>query len=86
MYGDMNGFLETFKYALKFADMPLGDNWEAYTTIKSKRLVSSFGILRGVDVPDELTDDDLADDLPFMFMLYKYRKGSGFNFSEQWEG
>ena len=48
------------------------------------RLINSFGALRGVEVPEELTDDDLDDDLPYMLMLYTYRKGSGYNFSEQW--
>ena len=33
-------------------------------TLKGKRLINSFGALRGVEVPEELTDDDLDDDLP----------------------
>ena len=62
----------------------LSDNLHAYKTLKGKRLINSFGALRGVEVPEELTDDDLDDDLPYMLMLYTYRKGSGYNFSEQW--
>ena len=84
MYGEIDGFLETFKYALKFSDLELSDNLHAYKTLKGKRLINSFGALRGVEVPEELTDDDLDDDLPYMLMLYTYRKGSGYNFSEQW--
>ena len=84
MYGEIDGFLETFKYALKFSDLELSDNLHAYKTLKGKRLINSFGVLRGVEVPEELTDDDLEDDLPYMLMLYTYRKGSGYNFSEQW--
>ena len=76
--------LETFKYALKFSDLELSDNLHAYKTLKGKRLINSFGALRGVEVSEELTDDDLDDDLPYMLMLYTYRKGSGYNFSEQW--
>ena len=53
MYGEIDGFLETFKYALKFSDLPLQDNWEAYKTLKGKRLINSFGVLRGVEVPEE---------------------------------
>ena len=80
MYGEIDGFLETFKYALKFSDLELSDNLHAYKTLKGKRLINSFGALRGVEVPEELTDDDLDDDLPYMLMLYTYRKGSGYNF------
>ena len=78
--GEIDGFLETFKYALKFSDLELSDNLHAYKTLKGKRLINSFGALRGVEVPEELTDDDLDDDLPYMLMLYTYRKGSGYNF------
>ena len=85
MYGEIDGFLETFKYALKFSDLPLADNWEAFQKLKGKRLINSFGVLRGVEVPEDLTDDDLDEDLPYMLMLYNYRKGSGYNFVEQWE-
>ena len=80
----LTGFFETFKYALKFSDLELPD-LDAYKTLKGKRLINSFGALRGVEVPEELTDDDLSDDLPYMLMLYNYRKGSGYNFVEQWE-
>ena len=82
MHGEIDGFLETFKYALKFTDMPLDDNWTGYEQLRTKRLISSFGVLRGVDVPEDLTDEDLAEDLPFMLMMYKFKKGSGFNYVE----
>ena len=66
-----SGFLEVFKYALKFSELPLADNWEAYERLKGKRLVDSFGCLRGVEVPDDL-NDEFFDDLPFVEMLYRY--------------
>ena len=46
------GFAEVFKYALKFSDMPLEDNWHAFKLLTAKRLLFSFGEFRGVDVPD----------------------------------
>lgn len=52
-----SGFLEVFKYALKFSEMPLADNWEAFRTLTRKRLVDSWGLLRGVVVPDDLADE-----------------------------
>lgn len=79
-YGDsvVDGFLEVFKYALKFSDMELGDNWEAYQLLKEKRLVDNFGLLRGVKVPEELTDEDIDED--FVYLLYYFARSSGYNF------
>ena len=51
--GIAHGFAEVFKYALKFADLPLADNWQAYRDLSNRRLVDSFGLLRGVVVPEE---------------------------------
>lgn len=69
----IGGFLEVFKYALKVSDMPLEDNWHAYQILKGKRLVDSFGCLRGVEVPEDLNDDRL-DDLPFVELLYRFTR------------
>lgn len=79
-YGEsvVDGFLEVFKYALKFSDMELCDNWEAYQLLKEKRLVDNFGLLRGVKVPEELTDEDIDED--FVYMLYYFARNSGYNF------
>ena len=70
----VSGFLEVFKYALKFSNLPLEDNFEAFQVLQGKRLVDSFGVLRGVEVPDDLADQ-LLDDLPFVEMLYRYTDG-----------
>jgi hypothetical protein len=82
-YGEsvVDGFLEVFKYALKFSDMELADNWEAFQTLKAKRLVDNFGLFRGVQVPDDLTDDDIDDE--YILLLYRFIRGSGFNFVGQ---
>lgn len=50
-YGEtvVDGFLEVFKYALKFSDMAFADNWHAYNSLKGKRLVDNFGLFRGVE-------------------------------------
>jgi hypothetical protein len=74
----VDGFLEVFKYALKFSDMSLDDNWVGFETLSSRRLVFSFGAFRGVDVPDELTDEDL-DDLPFVEILFRFAVRSGYS-------
>ena len=82
-YGEsvVDGFLEVFKYALKFSDMELADNWEAFQTLKAKRLVDNFGLFRGVQVPDDLADDDIDDE--FVLLLYRFIRGSGYNFVSQ---
>lgn len=80
-YGDQSlveGFMEVFKYALKFSDMELEDNWHAYEVCRKKRLIGSFGALRGVEVPDDLTDEPL-DDLPFLQLIYRWFANAGYS-------
>lgn len=75
--GDVaSGFLEVFKYALKYSSMTHADNWEAFLSLRGRRLVSSFGIFRGVEVPEQDTDEISLDDLPFYEMVFKYIAGS----------
>jgi hypothetical protein len=74
----VSGFAEVFKYALKFSDLSLYDNWEAFLVLGKKRLVDSFGLLRGVEVPEELTDE-LLDDLPYIELFYQWFERSGYS-------
>lgn len=67
----VSGFLEVFKYALKFADLALEDNWEAFKKLSNKRLVDAFGLLRGVEVPEDL-GDEMLDDLPYVDLFFKW--------------
>lgn len=76
----ITGFLEVFKYAVKFSDLPLSDNWEGFKTLSGKRLVASFGLFRGVEIPDHLLDEPL-DDLPYVEMLYKFIYGVGYSYT-----
>lgn len=66
-----SGFAEVFKYALKFAELPLADNWQAFHELSNRRLVDSFGLLRGVEVPEELTDEPL-EGLPYIDYLFRW--------------
>lgn len=74
----VTGFLEVFKYALKFSELPLDDNWDAYHALSGKRLVDSFGCLRGVEVTDDLTDE-LLDDLPYIDLFYQWAYRTGYS-------
>lgn len=73
------GFLEVFSYAMKFSTLTLEDNLEAYLTLHRKRFINSFGIFRGVQVP-ELLEDEPLENLPFVELLFQYVKGSGYSF------
>ena len=71
----VSGFLEVFKYAVKFSDQPPADTWHCFKTLAGKRLLGSAGCFRGVIVPAELTDEAL-DDLPFRTLFYRFMAGS----------
>lgn len=77
----VSGFLEVFKYAVKFADLPLEDTWHGFQTLAGRRLIASFGDFFGVDVPEDLTDEKL-DDLPYVEMLYKFVYKVGYTYCE----
>lgn len=65
------GFVEVFKYALKFSDLPLEDNIEAYRVLSGKNLLGSCGGFRGLPEPEKLTDEEL-DYLPFVDLFFRY--------------
>lgn len=77
----IKGFLEVFKYALKFSDMELEDNWTAYKAMKGKRLVNPFGLLRGLEIPENLEDDPILNE-PYMELYYNYFSNSGYSLAK----
>lgn len=68
---------EVFKYAVKFGDLSFDDNLEAASVLKGRRLVRSFGCLRGLDPPDQLVDDPL-EGLEWVAYLYRHHFGRGY--------
>ncbi len=74
----IEAFVEVFKYALKFTDLTPAQIWHAARTLGGQRLLFSLGCFRGVDVPDELTDEPL-DDLPFVEWFYRYAHELGYS-------
>ena len=70
----VKGFVEVFKYALKFSDLSYNQQIHAALTLSKRRLLFSFGLFRGVKVPDSLTDEPLKD-LPYIDMLYRFIDG-----------
>lgn len=80
LHDPVEGFMEVCKYALKFSDLEPADNWHAYEVMGGQRLIDSHGLMRGVEIPDSLTDEPL-DDLPFVELLYRYIVGAGYTFT-----
>ena len=70
-----SGFIEVFKYALKFSDMDEADTLSAWFWLRGRRLVASVGLFRGVVIPEELTDEPL-DGLPFVEYFFRYFDGA----------
>jgi hypothetical protein len=74
----VSGFLEVFKYAVKFSDQPPEDTVHAFRTLRGKRLLDSAGLFRGVVVPDELLDDaEGFGELPFVTLFYRFLRDRG---------
>lgn len=71
------GFMEVMKYAVKFSDLSLADNWEVAELLRGSRLLFSLGAFRGVQVPESLTDEPL-DDLPYFDLFYRHFAGVGY--------
>jgi len=70
----VSGFLEVFKYAIKFSDQPESDTWHCFEILKGKRLIGSFGDFYGIPEPDELTDDPI-EGLPYHEHFYQFLSG-----------
>ena len=71
-YGYSKAVAEVCKYALKFSDLSLENTWEAFLTLKGKRLTGSFGSMHGVKIPEKANDDMPLEELPYMEMLYHF--------------
>ena len=49
--------------SLKFGDLSVENTWDAFLTLKGKRLTGSFGSMHGVKIPDKATDDMPLEEL-----------------------
>lgn len=76
----VSGFVEVFKYAVKFSEQEPADTVHAWVTLASKRLIGSAGLFRGVEVPESLLDDlEGLEDLPYITLFYRYLRGAGYS-------
>lgn len=82
LHDPVEGFLEVCKYALKFSELSPALNFEAYQLLSGHRLIDSHGLMRGVEIPEELTDEPL-DGLPYIELFYKYVQHVGYSYHHQ---
>jgi len=75
----VDGFLEVCKYALKFSDLSPSDLFHAYKILSGVRLIDSHGLMRGVQIPDDLRDEPLRG-LPFVELFYRFLPGAGYTY------
>jgi len=79
-----SGFVEVFKYAVKFSEQEPADTVHAWVTLASKRLIGSAGLFRGVEVPESLLDDlEGLEDLPYVEMFYRYLRAGGYSMTSR---
>ena len=81
-----SGFVEVFKYAVKFSDQPPEDTVYAWRTLAGKRLLQPFGGFIGVEVPEGLLDDSEGfEGLPYIQLFYRYLP-AGYSLAKRSEG
>ena len=81
-----SGFIEVFKYAVKFSEQSPADTVHAWETLAGKRLLASSGAFRGVEVPESLLDDSEGlEGLPYIQLFYRYLPG-GYSLAKRSEG
>lgn len=78
LHDPVEGFLEVCKYALKFSDLEPADNFHAYEVLSRQRLIDAHGVMRGVEIPEDFTDECL-DDLPYVELFFRYTS-AGYSF------
>jgi hypothetical protein len=81
-----SGFVEVFKYAVKFSDQCPADTVHAWVTLAGKRLLQPAGAFVGVEVPENLLDDSEGfEGLPYVALFYCYLPG-GFSLTGRKSG
>lgn len=65
---------EAFKYALKMNELTVEEQVEAYEILSHRRLLFSYGCLRGVQISDSLADDieEALKDRPYTHEFYRF--------------
>jgi plasmid rolling circle replication initiator protein Rep len=83
--GKMSALVETFKYALKFSEMPVAIQLNCYKTLKTRRMIGSMGELYGVSVPENLSDELLPGEEKYIDLVYQYSGIAGYQLTSHGE-
>ena len=83
----MVALVECFKYALKVAiiedeERDLDILLACYDVLKGRRLQSSFGVLWGVKLEEQTSDDLLPEELEYIDVLYQYAPSFGYQLAD----
>lgn len=69
----VSGFIEVFKYAVKFSDQTPEEIVHAWETLGGRRLLGSAGLFRGVVIPESLLDEsDNLEGLDYIEYFYRF--------------
>lgn len=74
----VSGFIEVFKYAVKFSAQTPADTLHCHRVLGGRRLIGSAGLFRGVEIPASLLDEPL-DDLPYVTYFFRFLRGAGYS-------
>jgi hypothetical protein len=87
LQGDLaDAFCEVLKYALKFSGLSLADNLEAFRTLRGKRLMTSGGVMHGLELPEDAKLEDDPLDGPFIEIVYRWAGSHGYLLHDSWVG
>lgn len=83
----MVALVECFKYALKVAiieddERDLDILLACYDVLKGRRLQSSFGVLWGLKLEEQTSDDLLPEELEYIDVLYQYAPSFGYQLAD----
>lgn len=79
----IKSFLEVTKYALKFSDMTPELNFEAFKSLRGKRLFRSFGDFFGLKIPDDYSDHNAyLDDEPYIELIYSWMHHNNYSLTK----
>jgi hypothetical protein len=87
LHGELvDAFCEVLKYALKFSALDLADNLHAFHVLRGKRLMTSGGVMHGLELPEDARLEDDPLDGPFIEIVYRWAGSQGYVLHDSWLG
>ena len=71
---NIKDFCEAIAYTLKSSTMSIEDQIHAYFTLRKKAMLRSWGLFRGVEIPDDLNDQEIENE-KYVDVIYRYVTG-----------